>query len=323
MDLALSILLAAGGLALVLFFAERLVKAVAGLAVGLGWSAFLLSVIFLGFDPENLGVGAVGAYEGASGLALGSIIGAAMVAIALAFGITALVIPMRFEQAPWQVLAVPIVAAGWFGLLVLDGQLSRVDGLLLLVGYAVALLYLAWLSRRGVDIRAESGVAKESEEARGVGKLKAAGLLILSLAAITVGGELLVTSARDLIGRFGLSETVVGMTVLALAVSIEEVARELPAALHGRAEISYGNVIGSALGFFLLNAGLIALVGPIEVDQPTLTFYLPVAFITLVLVSAFLLARRVPRGAGAVLVLVYAVFAIGGYVFFGQAQVGG
>lgn len=323
MDAPISVLLAAVGLGLVLVFAERLVKALAGLALGLRVSTFLLSVIFLGFDPENLAVGAVGTFEGASGLALGSIIGAAMVAIGLAFGITALVAPMRFEQAPWQVLVVPIVAVALFGVLAVDGQLSRMDGVLLLAGYIVALLYLTWLSRRGIDIQARSGVAEELVEARELGKAKAAALLVLSLAAITIGSELLVTGASDLIGRIGLSQTVFGMTVLALLVSIEEVAREVPAAMKGHAEISYGNVNGSALGFFLLNAGLVALVRPFEIDRPTLAFYLPILFVTLVVVSAFLIARQVPRWAGATLIFLYVVFEVGGYLLFSHAPVGG
>lgn len=321
MDVLAPLALGVAGLGLVLFFAERLVKAVAALAAGFRVSAFLLSVVFLGFDPENLAVGVVGAYEGASGLALGTIVGAAMVAIALAFGITALAAPLRFEQVPKPVLAVPLGAVLWLSVLVLDGQLSRLDGVLLLLGYVVAILYLVWLSRRGVDIQAESGVAREAEEARHLGKVKAMGLLVLALVAIIVGSEWIVDSTRELIGRFGLSETVVGMSLLALAVSIEEVARELPAALKGRPEITYGNVNGSILSFFLFNAGVIALVHPIQVDRPTLWFYLPIAFLTVVIVSAFLLARHVPRWGGAVLVLVYAVFAVSGYFLFGSAPV--
>ncbi|NJD27198.1 MAG: sodium:calcium antiporter [Chloroflexi bacterium] len=317
MDLLIPSAQAVVGLVLVLIFAERLVRGVAGLAAGLGLSAFLLSVVFLGFDPENLAVGAAGAYEGASGLALGSIVGAAMVALALAFGITALIVPMRFERAPLAVLGVPVAAVLLLAALAWDGELTRSDGLVLLAGYAVTIGYLWWLSRHGIDIEADSEVAAEAEEAREAGAGRSAVLLLVSLAGVAVGGELLVLGSSDLIGRLGLSETVVGMTILALAVSIEELARELPAALKGRAEISYGNVAGSAVGFFLLNAGLIALLAPLEVDGPTRTFYLPFAIGTVVLVSALLWTRRVGRPAGAILVLLYAVFAVGGYVLFG------
>jgi cation:H+ antiporter len=90
MNAIVSIALFVAGLVLVIYFAEKLVKGAVGTSLGFGISAFLVSVIFIGFDPENLAVGAVGSFEGIAGIALGSIIGAAMVAIALAFGITAL-----------------------------------------------------------------------------------------------------------------------------------------------------------------------------------------------------------------------------------------
>src|SRR5918994_4169775 len=88
------------GLGLIIFFAEQLVKGVVGTSMGFGLSTFLLSVIFIGFDPDNLAVGAVASGEGVSGIALGSILGGAMVAVAFAFGIAALVAPMAFTQVP-------------------------------------------------------------------------------------------------------------------------------------------------------------------------------------------------------------------------------
>lgn len=319
MDLLISIALVVAGLVIVLFFSERLVKGTAGLASSLSLSAFLLSVVFLGFDPENLAVGAIGSFEDASGIALGSIIGSAMVAIALSFGVAVLAAPMRFGQVPKQILAVPVAAVLLFGALALDGRLSRLDGGILLAGYAFALVYLLWLSRRGIDIQASSEVSKELGEAKEMGTWKALGWLALALAAIIVGAELLVTGTKDLIARFGLSQTIVGMTALALAVSVEELARTVPAAIKGRPEISYGTVNGSVLAFFLFNAGVIALVSPIGIDRPTLLFYLPIAAAAVVAVSLLLLNGRVPRWAGGVLVALYVGFALGGYLLFSRA----
>ena len=87
------------------------------------------------------------------------------------------------------------------------------------------------------------------------------------------------------------------MTVVALAISIEELARTVPAALRGHGEISIGNVLGSGLAFFLFNAGVIALASPVPISTPSLHFYLPVVVGTVVLISALLLTRRLPRWA--------------------------
>ena len=140
------------------------------------------------------------------------------------------------------------------------------------------------------------------------------GLFILSLVAIVVGSELLVGGAQTLLARLHISNLPFGMTILAFLVSIEELARELPAARQGRPDISFGNVLGSILAFFLCNAGIIALVRPLPVDRAVLTFYLPLAFITTALVSGVMLTKRVPRWAGGVLILLYVVFVVGAWV---------
>ncbi|NLJ20402.1 MAG: sodium:calcium antiporter [Bacteroidales bacterium] len=309
-----SILLFILGIALVLYFAEKLVKGTVGISLGFGISTFIISVIFIGFDPENLAVGAVGSYERASGIALGSIIGAAMVAIALAFGLTALIAPMKFEKAPKQILIIPVLAVLLLGLLGLDGQLSRIDGAVLLLGFVLSIIYLIRLSKKGLDIQPTGEVAETLEDAGKLNKWKSLGIFILSLAGVVLGSELLVRSSQSIIAKMGLSDTVFGMTILAVLISIEELARELPAAIKGRPEISYGNVIGSILAFFLFNAGIIALVKPITVDVETLKYYLPICLVTTLIVSIFMSTKKVSRLAGAVLVLLYVAFAAVGFI---------
>jgi len=314
MNTVISIVMFIVGLGLVIYFAEKLVKGVAGTSLGFGISSFLISVIFIGFDPENLAVGAVGSFEEVSGIALGSIIGAAMVAIALAYGITALFAPMSFEQVPNQILIVPILAVLLLGILSLDGQLSRIDGVILLLGFAIAIAYLIRLTRRGLDIEPTGEVAETLEETESLNKWKSFGLLLLSLAAIVIGSEMLVRGSETIIAHLGLSDTVFGMTILALLVSIEELARELPAAMKGRPEISFGNVVGSILAFFLFNAGIIALVRPVMIDVQVLTFYLPLCFITTIVVCLFMMTKKIPRWAGGVLILLYIIFVARGYI---------
>jgi len=314
MGLAVAIPLFVVGLGLVIFFAEQLVKGLVGTSTSFGISAFLISVIFLGFDPENLAVGATGSYEQVAGIALGSVIGAAMVATALAFGVTALFAPMRFEQVPRQILIAPILAVLLFGGLSLDGQLSRLDGGILLLGFVAAIAYLIWLNRQGFDIEPTGEVAETLEKENLPSRWKSVGLLVVSLVAIVIGSEMLVTSSEALITRIGISDTIFGMTILALLVSIEELARELPAALKGRAEISFGNVVGSILAFYLFNAGIIALVRAVPISNQVLHFYWPVSLATVVVLSVFMLRKRVSRWAGAVLVALYGFFVIGGFV---------
>jgi cation:H+ antiporter len=314
MDILIPLVLFGVGLGLIIFFAEQLVKGVVGTSIGFGLSTFLLSVIFIGFDPDNLAVGTVASAEGAEGIALGSALGGAMVAVALAFGIAALVAPMTFAQVPPQVVAVPLLAVMLLAALARDGQLSRVDGGMLLAAFGLAVLYLVRLGRRGLDIQASGEVGHRLQKGNIPGKWPSLGLFTLSLVAIVVGSELLVSGAQALLTRFGIADLPFGMTILAFLVSIEELERELPAARQGRPDISFGNVLGSILAFFLCNAGIIALVRPLPVDRTVLTFYLPRAFITIAAVSGVMLTKRVPRWAGGVLILLYAVFVVGAWL---------
>jgi cation:H+ antiporter len=314
MDIMIGLVFFGVGLGLIIFFAEQLVKGVVGTSMGFGLSTFLLSVVFIGFDPDNLAVGTVASAEGVTGIALGSILGGAMVAVALAFGISAVVAPMTFAQVPPQVLGVQMLAVVLFAALALDGRLSRVDGGILLVGFGLTVLYLVRIGRHGLDITPSGEVGHRLQKGNIPGKWPSLGLFILSLVAIVVGSELLVSGAQTLLTRLAIADLPFGMTIVAFLVSIEELERELPAARQGRPDISVGNVLGSILAFFLCNAGVIALVQPVPIAPAVLTFYLPLAFITTTVVSGFMLTKRVPRWAGSVLILLYAVFAAGGWL---------
>jgi cation:H+ antiporter len=314
MEIVTALVMFGVGLGLIVVFAEQLVKGVVGTSMGFGLSTFLLSVIFIGFDPDNLAVGTVASAEGVAGIALGSILGGAMVAVAFAFGLSAVVAPMTFAQVPPQIIVVQMLAVVLLSVLALDGQLSRVDGGILLVAFALSILYLVRLGQRGLDITPSGEVGHRLQKGNIPGKWPSLGLFILSLVAIVVGSEMLVSGAQTLLKRFEIADLPFGMTILAFLVSIEELERELPAARQGRPDISFGNVLGSILAFFLCNAGVVALVRPVPIEHAVLTFYLPLAFITTAVVSGVMLTKRVPRWAGSVFILLYAVFVVGGWL---------
>jgi cation:H+ antiporter len=194
------------GLGLVIFFAEQLVKGVIGTSMGFGLSAFLLSVIFIGFDPDNLAVGVAASAEQVSGIAIGSILGAAMVAIGFAFGLSAVVAPMTFAQVPPQIVGVQMLSVILFAVLSLDGELSRVDRVILLTTFVLTVLYLLCLGRRGLDIRPSGEVAHRLQKGNIPGKWFSMGLFVLSLVAIAVGSEMLVKGAQTFLARFHIAD---------------------------------------------------------------------------------------------------------------------
>jgi cation:H+ antiporter len=218
---------------------------------------------------------------------------------------------MRFSRVPIRILVIPILAIALFWLLSLDLMISRKDGVVLFCAFAASVIFLVKASGNGIDIKRSGGIEKDIEGAPN--RWKSAKLLIFSLIVIVVGSEMLVKSSETIMENFGISDTVFGMTVLALMLSIEELARELPAAMRGRPEISFGNVIGSIISFFLFNAAIIAFIRPFELTKDVLSFYLPMTFITTTLLCAFMITRKISRLHGVILIILYAVFIIRSY----------
>jgi cation:H+ antiporter len=198
--------------------------------------------------------------------------------------------------------------------LALDGLLSRIDGALLLVGYGGAVAGLLRWERRGVHVAPTEAVAGEGEDEASSPLWRSVTWFVASFGGVLLGSEMLLRGARPIIGALGWTDTLFGMTLLALLVSVEEVARELPAALKGRPDVSFGNVVGSALAFFCFNAGVIALVRPVPVAPVTQNFYLPVCTGTVLLIAAFMAGKRVPRWGGFVLLMMYLLFVVGPFL---------
>lgn len=302
------------GLILVVFSAENLVEGIVGTSIGFGLSAFFVSTVFVGFDPENLGVGAIASLEQVTGITWGSILGAFMVGNALALGITLLFTKLEFEEAPKKILFVPILGTLLLFTLSLDGLLTRLDGLILLGGFGLFVLYLYKLTKEGINIEPSEEIEESLEEVGEMNRWRSLGVFILSLVGMIFGSELLVDSSKMLVSYIGVSKTFFGMTILALLVSIEELAKELPAAVKGRPDITFGNVLGSVLAFFLFNTGIIALIRPLPVFTGVLGFYFPLVFLTIGTTTVFMFKKEIPRWVGAVFIALYLIFALGRYV---------
>lgn len=314
MDFTVSAGLFVIGLGLIFYFTEELVKGVVGTSLGLGVTSLIISIIFIGLEPENLIVGVIGSLAGSAGIALGSIIGAVMVIIALSFGLRAVLSPVSFQYAPKRVIAIPVLAEILFGLLGLDGLISRTDGSVLLLGFVLSVLYILRLSKRGLDIKPTGEVLAILEKGVTFSRRESVSLIVISVIAIIIGSEMLVAGSEAIISRFRLSDTVFGMTILALVVGLEELVRELPAALKKKAEISYEGIIGAVLAFFLFNGGIIASIKPLPVSHLVLVFYLPLCIMTTLVISIFMMMQKVPRLGGVFLIVLYLIFFLKGFI---------
>ncbi len=304
------------GLLLLLGGGELLVRGATGLARSLGVSPLLigLTVVAFGTSAPELAVNITAALRGQSGISFGNIMGSNIANIGLILGISALVKPLAVQRSlVLRELPIMLIATLAASLMALDhwfGGVSEVgglDGILLLVGFAAFMAYtvrVARKERRGNGFMAE---AEELGSEGGDGGLALPALLtVLGLVGVIGGGHWTVEGAVALARGFGVSEAVIGLSLVALGTSLPELVTSLAAARSGHADLAVGNVVGSNLFNLLLVLGCTATLRPVSLPEGGLVDLAVMVGISLVLLPmAMTFQRRVNRFEGGVLLAVY------------------
>jgi cation:H+ antiporter len=306
------VLLVAGTI-LLIAGAELLVRGASRIAGALGISPLVigLTVVAFGTSAPEFAVTAGAAWSGQADLALGNVVGSNIFNVLFILGVSALVAPLVVSQQLVR-LDVPLMigVSILVAVLALDGRIGRVDGLALFTGI---LIYTAFLIRQ--SRRESAAIRAEYDEAFGAAGTPSWGpnlaLLAVGLILLAVGARWLVAGAVAAAQAFGVSELVIGLTVVAAGTSLPEVATSVLASLRGERDIAVGNVVGSNL-FNLLGVlgfgGLIAPAG-IPVSTGALTFDVPVMIGTaIVALPIFFTGYRIARWEGALLLGFYAAY---------------
>ncbi len=268
-------LLIFAGLALLIGGAESLVRGAGGIALAarISPSVVALTVVAAGTSMPELVVSARSALGGNSGLALGNGVGSNLLNIGLVLGLTALVRPLgiggntlKFE---WPVM---MLTALEFFLLIRDGLSDRLEGLFLLAALAAFMAYAVVLDRRGLAPAAD----REPLQTASFGRTGLPALMLNSAALVAgilllaLGADLLVKGAVAVAAGWGISDTVIGLTVVALGTSAPELVTSLVAAFKGRGDMAVGNVVGSCIFNLLGIVGITSLLTPLAVPAEIL-----------------------------------------------------
>jgi cation:H+ antiporter len=292
------------GLVLVVWSADRFTDGAVGTARVLAVSPFYVGVVVSGLEPENLVTGLAAAFEGLPQVALGTVVGSTVFLLTAALGVSLLLVPMdvRIPRAGPAAMAMSLVA--FLAALVTGGDIGPLEGLLLVV---IAASLLAWLYRRSPAFLPRED--DQDEDAPGMPRWRVLGRLGLGLAGMLVGAELAVRGVHALVATMVVSETFVGMVVIGMGESLEEVARMVTPARRGRPEVAWGNVVGTVVILLGVNLGLIALAMPLTADPRVLHVHLPYLVGVVLLVAAALSrARRLGRGMGGLLLGLYVLY---------------
>ena len=292
------------GVGLVLWGAERFTDGALGAATRFRLSPFFVGALVSGFEPENLVTGVAATLGSLPQVALGTVIGAAIFMLTAGLGAALLLVPMDVNIPKPGTLAMGFVLLPFAVALWNDGTVSRQEGALLVL---VALAVLAWLYRRSPILLATDRDVEPQSGA--LSRARVFLLLLVGVGSLFVGAELVVRGASALISSLGISETFFGMTVVALGESFEETARMVAPARRGHPELAWGNVVGTVVILLGFNLGAIALVRPLAADPLVLRLHVPyLVACTLLVAGALLAARRLGRGFGALLVLLYLLY---------------
>ena len=299
------------GIVVLYFGAVWLVRGASRLASSLGVSPIVvgLTIVSLATSAPELVVCLVAALQGNPGLAIGNVMGSNLANIGLILGLTSLVHPLEVKhRVVWREMPVMLLITFAIYPIAFDRVLSRMDGFMLLL---VLLAYLVWVFRSGHpdEIKSSHGPRDSmatSEEAASLLNLKDIGHVALGSAFLVLGGYCIVKGAVEVASALGISEVIIGLTVVAIGTSLPELATSLVAAMRQEVDIAVGNIIGSNIFNLTAIFGTTAIVRPIMIPETVLSRELAgVVFMSLLLLPILRNGWQIKRWEGALLLTAY------------------
>lgn len=300
------------GFVVLIFGADYLVKGASSIAKKLKVSDLIigLTVVSFGTSAPELAVNIMASSGGSPGMAIGNVVGSNLFNLLVIVGLAAMIKPISLQRSlvkieiPYAILAafVLIAVAGDEFLGEGSGIISRADGIVLLLFFAIFMYYI-FLSAKNGQIKEEEAPKEE----RVYPTLLSVLFVMGGLTALIFGGDLIVDNATELARGWGMSETVIGLTIVAAGTSLPELATSLMAAYKGNSDIAIGNVVGSNIFNIFLILGVSASITPLPFAAENMTDVLFSALATiLVLILAFRgKGTRIDKVEGGVLFVIY------------------
>lgn len=312
----LNILAIVGGLILLIAAADRFITGASAVARHLGAPPLLvgLTIVGLGTSAPEMVVSATAALNGNPSLGVGNAIGSNITNIALILGVTALIVPLTASSTILR-RELPILLATSVGVYALcaDGQLSRMDGTLLIFGAVLFLFWLGWLAKQGGNDPITAEFTEElGDESKLMPMPQAILWLGLGMILLPLSSNLLVWGAVNIATLFGISDLVIGLTIVAIGTSLPELAASLAGALKGEHDLALGNVLGSNMFNLLVVLCMPGLLAPGPLDPAAITRDLPIMLgLTLALIVMCWPrggVERISRGEASLLLVAFIAY---------------
>ena len=316
------------GIAILYWGAEWLIRGSASLARAFGVKALVigLTVVAYGTSAPELAVSTEVALTHSQPIALGNVIGSCVANISLILGLTALIAPPTVDpRLIRRELPILLGSAIAVSVMLYDGVLSRLEGgMLVACAVAFTIVTLTVSSRdhvseddaavalEAVDVGASYGGRRRPKASRALAVLMSMG----GLALLVIGSDFFVSGARAMAARWGMSERILGLTLVAIGTSLPELIASIAAATRGHASLAVGSVIGANLLNVFLVLGVVAYLRPIDVgERMHIVDLIGLVAITLLAVLFLRGSRRINRIEGAILVAAYVAFIVAAILF--------
>lgn len=263
-----------------------------------------MTIVAMGTSAPELAVSTAASFKGNNSIAISNVIGSNIFNLMVVCGACALFQPLSIKTSTLKIeFPVSILAAGIFLVLCWMGMsLNRVEGAILMLLF---LCFLLWMVRSAKKSREET---EEEEVEKSMPIFKCVLYIPIGIAAIVLGGDLVVDSASAIATSFGLSQTLIGLTIVAFGTSLPELVTSLVAAKKGDADMALGNVIGSNIFNVLLILGVAGLVSPMAVLTENIIDGVLLMAMSLVTFLFAWIRSNISRGEGIVMLLMYAAY---------------
>lgn len=313
----MSYLLLLLGIVLLIKGADYFVDGASSIARTLHVSPMLigLTIVAFGTSSPEATVSIIAAVEGNAGVAIGNVVGSNIFNITFVVGITALLNPLKVEnetirkEIPFTLLAsvtllvlISDMTLQFFGV----NSITRSDGLVFLLIFAVFMYYIFEVAKNSRDkIKEESGT---DEKAVSTSWIKNLIFTVGGLLAIIFGGDLVVDNATVIAYSFGMSETLVGLTIVAVGTSLPELITSITAAVKKESDIALGNIVGSNIFNILFVLGVSSVISPLAVDSKIFIDVILMIILTIILLIFSRTSFQVGRREGSFLVIAYLIY---------------
>ncbi len=266
-----------------------------------------LTIVAMGTSAPECAVSIAASVKGSNAMAISNVVGSNIFNLMVVCGVCALFTPLAVQartlkqEFPFSILAaVVMLATGFIGM-----TLGRIDGVILVVFF---IFFLIWMVKAALSAR--ENAQNEEEDVKDMGTVQCILFILGGLAAVVFGGDLVVDASTEIARTFGLSENLIGLTIVAFGTSLPELVTSIIAAKKGQVDMALGNVIGSNIFNIFLVAGVAAVVSPMAFLMENVIDLIILIAMSILVWSFAATKKRIGRAEGAFMLIIYIAYLV-------------